>query len=269
MGDFKLKIQEYSNFILSVLIILLLVSLFANFWFFQRNKPRQESANFGRSFGAALISPVLAEEIYPLFLCPCCGEPLDKNNICCAQAQERIDYIDSLVKIGESKDAVILAYAQKYGLNSFADKKQGEEFRAKLLAQAPADRPIISLSPATYDLGDVSQQKGKVFTLFNLKNEGKNDLIINKLETSCGCTSASIVFQNQEGPAFTMPGHGAENPVNWSIAIPAGETAYLKVYYDPWVHPDFRGAATREISVFSNDPIDFEKKVLIELNQVD
>ncbi len=39
--------------------------------------------------------------------------------------------------------------------------------------------------------------------------------------------------------------------------------------YDPNIYKDFRGAAIREIHVFSNDPIDFEKEVRVELNQVD
>ena len=66
-----------------------------------------------------------------------------------------------------------------------------------------------------------------------------------------------------------MAGHGIESPLAWEVAIAPGESAQLKVYYDPSVHQDFRGPATREISIFSNDPIDFEKKATIELNQVD
>ena len=30
---------------------------------------------------ASIIQSVQAEEMYPMFLCPCCGQPLDKNNI--------------------------------------------------------------------------------------------------------------------------------------------------------------------------------------------
>ncbi|MBI5465560.1 hypothetical protein HY946_03030, partial [Candidatus Gottesmanbacteria bacterium] len=87
--------------------------------------------------------------------------------------------------------------------------------------------------------------------------------------TSCGCTSVSMVYKEVEGPLFAMAGHGTNNPANWQVVIPAGEKAQLKVYYDPDVHQDFRGAATREVYVYSNDPIDFEKKIVIELNQVD
>ena len=67
-----------------------------------------------------------------------------------------------------------------------------------------------------------------------------------------------------------MPGHGENEEIkDWQITISPGKEAELKVYYDPNVHEEFRGSAIREISVFSNDPIDFQKSVSIELNQVD
>jgi len=218
---------------------------------------------------AALISPVLAENIYPMFLCPCCGQPLDKNNICCGMAKERIDYIDSLAAKNLSEKEIILAFVKKYGMDSFIDKNKQNEVKDELAKSAPAERPIIALTNDYYDFGDVPQKKGVVTTLFELKNQGEKDLIINKLDSSCGCTSASIVFDGQEGPRFAMAGHGIESPTDWQVSIPPEGAAYIKVYYDPDVHNDFRGPATREITVFSNDPIDFEKKITIDLNQVD
>lgn len=214
------------------------------------------------------LEPAIADNIYPMFFCPCCGQPLDKKNICCPMAQERIDYIDSLTEQKLSEKEIILAYVKKYGMNSFVDKRRQEEIRDELIKLAPAERPIISFSSNFYDLGDVSQKNGIAITIFELKNVGTQNLLINKLNSSCGCTSASIVFNGVEGPRFAMAGHGIESPTNWQISLAPGETAQLKVYYDPNVHKDFRGAATREIYIFSNDPIDSEKKVTIELNQV-
>lgn len=216
-----------------------------------------------------VVKLVSAAEIYPQFLCPCCGKLLDKNNICCEMARERINFIDSLVAEGKGEREIVLAYLKKYGLASLADQKRANELKDELKKSAPADRPIISLTPTTYDFGEVSLKKGTVTTSFLLKNEGKSDLIIQKLDSSCGCTSASVVYQGVEGPRFAMAGHGIENPTNWQLAIAPESQAELKVYYDPTVHPDFRGPATREIYVFSNDPVDFEKKVVVELNQID
>lgn len=222
---------------------------------------------------AQLITPAKttsAQEIYPLFQCPCCGQPLDPENICCPMAAERITYIDGLVQGRLPEDEVILAYVQKYGLESFIDDSKKEEFKKKLISQAPADRPIIEVIPEYHDLGDVSQQGGVVTAIFEIKNNGESDLTINRLETSCGCTSAAIIYKDEEGPRFAMPGHGINEGIgDWQVVIPAKEAAQLKVYYDPDVHPDFRGAAIREISVYSDDPVDFQKKVRIELNQVE
>lgn len=214
-----------------------------------------------------LIEIASAQEIYPLFECPCCGKAIDKCS--CPMAKERRTYVDGLVDAEIAEDRVILSYLKKYGLNSFIDKEKQKEFRQKLIAEAPVERPIISLTPESYNFGDVSQSKGIATTYFELKNEGKEDLVINKIETSCGCTSASIVYQGEEGPKFSMPGHGINEEIkDWQAVIPSGETAQLKVYYDPNVHKDFQGTAIRSISVFSNDPIDFEKEVKIELNQI-
>ena len=215
----------------------------------------------------SLIKTVSASEIYPMFECSCCGKSIDKCS--CGMAAERREYVDFLVETKPSEDEIVLAYVKKYGLDSFMDKTRQKEVREKLVASAPDDRPIIFLNPDSYDFGDVSQKEGIATFSFSLKNEGKSDLIIDRLETSCGCTSVSIVYQNEEGPIFTMPGHANDVPANWLVVIPAGEAAQLKVYYDPDTHKDFRGPATRGISVFSSDPIDFEKSVKIELNQVD
>lgn len=216
---------------------------------------------------SSLVQPASAQEIYPLFECPCCGKPIDQCE--CPMAKERVAYINGLADAKQSEDEVILTYIKKYGLDSFIDKDRQQIFREKLINEASADRPIISFNVDSYDFGDVSQKDGVVTAFFEFKNDGKNDLIIDRLDSSCGCTSASIIYQDEEGPIFVMAGHGKDNPTDWQVAVKPGETAYVKVYYDPSVHPDFRGSATREVSIFSNDPIDFENKVKIELNQID
>lgn len=216
----------------------------------------------------SVIETASAQEIYPLFLCPCCGKPISTE--CCGMAVERMAYVDGLVQGNLSEDEVIMAYIRQYGLDSFIDKDKKEEFKQKLVEEAPDNRAQIVIEPSFYDFKDVSQARGTVTVFFELKNQGTKDLIINRLETSCGCTMASIVYNGQEGPKFGMSGHGVNEEIkDWQISIPSKGKAQLKVYYDPDVHPDFRGTAIREIYVFSNDPINFESKVKVELNQVD
>lgn len=259
MKNLKLKSKSLS-FFLSVVLIL---SVIGSIWLVQKSSLGQEIIS-----SAPKIEKVSAQEIHPLFECPCCGRPI--SDPCCGMARERKIYIDGLTEGRLSKEEVIATYVEKYGLNSFVDKQKQKEYREKLVKQAPADRPIISLSPQSYDLGNVSPKQGIITHNFRLENQGKTDLVIDKIETSCGCTSASVVYKGEEGPKFNMPGHKVnKNNKNWEITIPPGEQAELKVYYDPNFHPDFRGEAVRSISVFSNDPVDFEKKIQIELNQVD
>ncbi len=267
--------QNFWKIFALVLGGILLLSLVGNALLTQRAKNKSQNndrisleANPARTVRA--IKKASAKDIYPLFECPCCGKSIDECT--CGMAGERKNYVDVLIEVGEnmSEEEVIFAYVKKYGLTSFMDKEKQEEFREKLVKEAPVDRPIISINPDSYDFGDVSQKKGTITTIFEIKNEGKNDLIIDRLESSCGCTSASVIYKGEEGPVFGMPGHGINEEIgDWQVTIPSGETAQLKVYYDPNVHPDFRGAVTREVYVYSSDPIDFEKKTTIELNQVD
>lgn len=265
-------IKNYKSLSL-ILVILLIFSLTGNIILISKLEPNK---NLARILGRVVKSDnsnfskekiVSAKEIYPLFLCPCCGETIDAN--CCPMSKERKEYVDFLVRETKTRDEIILAYVKRYGLSSFKDKKEMEEFKNKLEKEAPVEKPIITISPSSYDFGDISQAKGVVSVSFEIRNKGQKDLVIERLETSCGCTSASIIYQGKENPVFTMPGHGKDNPTGWTgVAIAPGDKAELKVYYDPDVHKDFRGAATREVYIYSNDPINFETRVKIDLNQV-
>ncbi len=213
---------------------------------------------------ASVEEPVSAEEIYKLFICTCCGRTIDTR--CCGMARDMVNYVDSQIDAGLSKTDVIIQTVKKYGLNTLIKLKQ-EEIKAEILKRSPADRPKIVISPEFHDFADVSQVKGTVSTFFTIKNDGKSDLIIDGLSTSCGCTTASI----GGSPFFGMAGHGGvgASPPGWTYKIPPGETGELEVKYDPNMHKDFRGAATRIIYIASNDPVDFRYEVRIELNQID
>lgn len=226
---------------------------------------------FGMKHGVEVptaVPTVVAKEVYLMFTCPCCGNPLDKESPCCGSATQMIDFIDQKVTTGASKDDVILATAQEFGLERFANESERSALREKLLANAPKDAPKITAADVKKDLGTVSLKKGTVTTEFTIKNTGKTDLVINKLSSSCGCTSASLVYQGTEGPRFYMAGHGQDEPdASWQVAIAPGDEAQIKVHYDPTVHPDLTGPVTRTVSVHSNDPVDFETKLTITLEQ--
>lgn len=130
------------------------------------------------------------------------------------------------------------------------------------------DAPIIEITPKMHDFNFVSQAKGMVNTTMTINNLGTQDLIINGMDTSCGCTSAAIVSNGIEGPQFSMTMHGT-NPENWEQIIPPGESVQLRIYYDPNVHAKMRGAVARSVYIFSNDPRNKKMEVGIRANQVD
>ena len=214
-----------------------------------------------------IVKTAHASEIYPMFSCPCCGQPLNKEEPCCGAMTQMIDYIDGKVDEGLNDDEIILATAKEFGIDRLINESDRTALKQKLIDLAPANAPRIEISEVNRDLGSVSQKQGVVTTDFEFKNAGKSDLIINKLSSSCGCTSGAIIYSDVTGPKFTMEGHGQENPKDWEVAIKAGDEAVLRVYYDPSVHPDLEGAVTRTISIMSNDPVEFEKVVTITLEQ--
>ena len=215
----------------------------------------------------SVVEPVQASEIYPMFTCPCCDQPLNKEEPCCGSMIEMIDYIDEQASSGVTKDGVVLSTAKEFGLERLTNEEDRVALKQKLIDLAPADAPRIEISETNHDLGIISQKQGVVSTDFEFKNAGRSDLVISKLSSSCGCTSASVVYKGNIGPKFTMAGHGQENPTDWEVVIKSSDSATLRVYYDPTVHPDLEGAVTRTVSIFSNDPVDFEKQVTITLDQ--
>jgi hypothetical protein len=217
----------------------------------------------------SLVVPVSIDEVYPLFLCPCCGKPLDPDNICCGLAKERIDYISALSDSGISTEEIVLTTVKKYGINLLIDESMKDEVRKELGNRAPADRPKISIDPTLHDFGDVSVAAGIVSTTLIVKNDGKSDLVIDNIETSCMCTTVAITVDGIQSPVFGMNMRDGKHPTDWSGTIRGGDNATLTIYYNPQMHSDMRGPLTRTIKVFSNDPIDFEKEVRIEANQVD
>lgn len=208
--------------------------------------------------------PFTAEEIYKMFFCPCCGQTIDAR--CCGMAMGMIDYVDSLIDNGLSKTEVIIEMAKRYGMDSLIPSMQ-DEIAEEILRSAPDIRPKISVEPDVYDFGDVSQAEGTASAFITIRNEGDATLVIDGLQTTCGCTTASL----GGSPFYGMAGHDDQgaSPAGWTFEIPAGETAELEVRYDPYMHPDFRGPAVRWVYISSNDPVDFRKEVRIELNQVD
>lgn len=102
--------------------------------------------------------------------------------------------------------------------------------------------PDISVTPLQHDFGQIEQ--GKVLTVeIPTLNEGKGNLMIEAVSTSCGCTSARAEPET----------------------IPPGSEGRLIIRYDSGAHPD-RGPVRRYIYIASNDPDEAEVVVVITGN---
>jgi hypothetical protein len=130
-----------------------------------------------------------------------------------------------------------------------------------------SNRGVLRVAKPSHYFGVVSSREGISTAKIPLVNIGEGALTITGLDSSCGCTSASILNNGVEGPRFKMASHG-KNPRDWSTVIKPGEQAFLKVYYDPAVHPSERGQVTRIVWIFSDDPVKPKQEVKIKVVRI-
>ncbi|OHA92073.1 MAG: hypothetical protein A3J09_01080 [Candidatus Zambryskibacteria bacterium RIFCSPLOWO2_02_FULL_51_21] len=94
----------------------------------------------------------------------------------------------------------------------------------------------LSASEISYDFGRISMKNGVVEKTFTVTNTSSEDVLIEKITTSCMCTTAFITRASGEekGP-YGMVGHGASVP-KANETIKAGETRTVRVVFDPNAH---------------------------------
>ncbi|MBI2638720.1 DUF1573 domain-containing protein [Candidatus Peregrinibacteria bacterium] len=109
---------------------------------------------------------------------------------------------------------------------------------------AQADSPVIAFDRINHDFGEVKQFGGKVQTAFRVKNEGKSELVIGTITTSCSCTTASLE----------------------KTKIPAGSESILTVIFNPNLHEEPKEKFKRTIFLPTNDPQKSEAELTIEVD---
>ena len=92
----------------------------------------------------------------------------------------------------------------------------------------------ISVSETDYDFGTIRMANGKVNRLFQIKNTSLEPVLLDKLYTSCMCTSALFDAQGKKSGPFGMPGHGLVPKLNRTLN--PGEEATIEVVFDPNAH---------------------------------
>jgi len=113
--------------------------------------------------------------------------------------------------------------------------------------EAPMKVPLL-IAPLRYDLGPVPIYGGNVEMLFQVRNEGSVPFALASVYSSCACTSAVLVFDDDSevGP-FGMPGHELPNKIERTVA--PGEEFQVKVIFDPAAH-GLAGVGKVERAVF-------------------
>ncbi len=111
---------------------------------------------------------------------------------------------------------------------------------------------VLTTLENNFDFNTISMEDGNVSHRFEVKNEEEEPVVIEKVYTSCMCTTAYIT--NSSGKkygGFGMPGHVLSSKT--SIEIGPGESATIEAVFDPNAHgPSGVGLIQRSIYLETN-----------------
>lgn len=123
----------------------------------------------------------------------------------------------------------------------------------------PVANISISANEMKYDFGNISMKDGNVSHKFVIKNTASEPVSLNKLYTSCMCTSASLLVGDPStgsgqvkkiGP-FGMPGHGSFP--SFKETLEPGAEMEIEATFDPNAHgPAGIGRIERVVYLESN-----------------
>lgn len=132
----------------------------------------------------------------------------------------------------------------------------GQEEKVEIDTSSKAKTTI---DQSSYDWGEIGLNDGNVEKTFDIKNEGSENLKLFGVTTSCMCTTAQLILDDKSSPKF-----GMHDKSSYVLEVPPGETANLKVVFDPAFHgPSGVGPINRQITVATNDPNNPELKYML------
>lgn len=103
----------------------------------------------------------------------------------------------------------------------------------------------LTLQPAQYDFGIIRQEAGVVETTFTLTNTGDEQVTIEEIAASCGCTSAKME----------------------ETVIQPGKTVELKVFFDPNFHKEPEGRFSRTVFLQTSEGVEVQAKIYVEIQE--
>ncbi len=129
-----------------------------------------------------------------------------------------------------------------FGLINYLSREKGENH---------SGIPKLEISIPEYDASTISMAEGLVKHTYEIKNIGEGNLKIDRIWTSCMCTTARLKVGDKESGEFSMH----SKPLFWSFKIVPGETGFLEVTFDPAFHgPQGTGPVVRAVYLSTNDP---------------
>lgn len=140
-----------------------------------------------------------------------------------------------------------------------------------VMKPAPAT-PVVTGSASTlvaeaaaYDFGAVPINGGFVRRIYVVRNIGTEPITIEKMYTSCMCTTALMRAGGKAWGPFGMPGHGIGGG-RISTALAPGETAEVEAVFDPAAHgPAGVGPVSRAVYLenTAGDPLELSFTALV------
>jgi len=125
-----------------------------------------------------------------------------------------------------------------------------EDANTASLSPAPGGGALTAEENA-FDFGPISMATGNVKHEFKIKNTGTGTIIVEKMYTSCMCTTASLVTSKKKYGPYGMPGHGFVPKINTSIG--PNEEVTVETIFDPAAHgPAGVGRVERAVILENN-----------------
>lgn len=122
-------------------------------------------------------------------------------------------------------------------------------------ARAESSSGTLVAEESFYDFGTISMKDGDVRHDFILENTGEDTITIEKIYTSCMCTTAQITdARGETSRLFGMPGHGGNGYTSMTVA--PGERITVESVFDPNAHgPSGVGLADRLVYLETNSQV--------------
>jgi len=115
-----------------------------------------------------------------------------------------------------------------------------------------------------YDFGTISMAAGEVKHIFKIKNTSNEAVTINKMYTSCMCTTATLTMGGEQFGPFGMPGHATVPRIDQTVN--PNEEAVVEIVFDPAAHgPAGVGRIQRTVTIENNagQPVELQFAAIV------